>query len=62
MALDPDPRMRRFFHGTTACLSALFRAERYPHKRPEELLEDLVATTPGDEGEVVRGEGDRSLR
>jgi hypothetical protein len=25
-------------------------ARKYPHKGPEELLEDLVATTPGDEG------------
>ena len=142
-ALSPDPELRGFFHGTTACLSALFRvgrheeilallekdrlpfwpyrewgvralaalgrpdeaiayaeasrglnqspiaiaatceavllaagrveeaywryaleatrgtsylatyralARKYPHKRPEELLEDLVATTPGDEG------------
>src|SRR2546427_2832721 len=143
MALRPDPQRRGFFHGTTACLSALFRAARheeilalleqdripfwpyrewgvralaalgrpddaiayaeasrgiytspiaiaaaceevlraagrveeayrryaleatrgmsylatyralarkYPHKGPKELLEDLVATTPGDEG------------
>lgn len=143
MAFSPDPQRRGFFHGTTACLSALFRAGRheailallqkdrllfwpyrewgvralaalgrpdeaiayaeasrglntspiaiaaaceevllaagrleeayrryaleatrgtsylatyrallrkYPHKRPEELLGDLVATTPGDEG------------
>jgi hypothetical protein len=143
MALSPDPQRRGFCHGTTACLSALFRAGRhedilallqkdrlpfwpyrewgvralaalgrpgeaiayaeasrglntspiaiaaaceevllaagrveeayrryaleatrgtsylatyralarkYPHKRPEELLGDLVATTPGDEG------------
>lgn len=143
MAFSPDPRLRGYFHGTTACLSALFRAGRhaeiltllekdrltfwsyrewgvralaalgrpdeaiayaeasrglntspiaiaaaceevllaagrveeayrsyaleatrgtsylatyralarkYPHKGPDELLEDLVATTPGDEG------------
>jgi tetratricopeptide (TPR) repeat protein len=143
MAFSPDPRLRRFFHGTTACLSVLLRAGRhaeilallekdrlifwpyrewgvralaalgrpdeaiayaeasrglntapttiaaaceevllaagradeayrryamaatrgtsylatyralarkYPHKRPEELLGDLVETTPGDEG------------
>jgi hypothetical protein len=143
MAFSPDPQRRGFFHGTTACLSALFRAGRheeilallqkdrllfwpyrewgvralaalgrpdeaiaygeasrglntspiaiaaaceqvllaagrveeayrrysfeatratsylatyralarkYPHKRPEELMEDLVASTPGDEG------------
>lgn len=29
MALSPDAHMRRYFHGTSACLSALFRAERY---------------------------------
>ena len=29
MALSPDKDRRGFFHGTTACLSALFRAERY---------------------------------
>lgn len=33
MALSPDPKLRGFFHGTTACLSALFRAGRY-----EEIL------------------------
>jgi hypothetical protein len=29
MALGPDPTMRGYFKGTSACLSALFRAERY---------------------------------
>ncbi len=29
MALIPDPQMRGYFHGTSACFSALFRAERY---------------------------------
>lgn len=29
MALSPDPRLHGHFHGTTACLSALYRAERY---------------------------------
>ncbi len=29
MALSPDPQRRGFFHGTTACLSALFRAGRH---------------------------------
>ncbi len=33
MALSPDPKLRGFFHGTTACLSALFRAGRF-----EEIL------------------------
>ena len=29
MALGPDAQLRGYFHGTSACLSALFRAERY---------------------------------
>ncbi|MBI3824990.1 MAG: hypothetical protein HY294_03245 [Candidatus Rokubacteria bacterium] len=29
MAWSPDPALRGFFHGTTACLSALLRAGRY---------------------------------
>jgi tetratricopeptide (TPR) repeat protein len=29
MAWSPDPKRRGFFHGTTACLSALLRAKRY---------------------------------
>jgi hypothetical protein len=29
LALSPDPKVRGHFHGTSACLSALFRAERY---------------------------------
>jgi hypothetical protein len=29
MALSPDPRLHGHFHGTVACLSALYRAERY---------------------------------
>jgi hypothetical protein len=29
MALSPVPKVRGHFHGTSACLSALFRAERY---------------------------------
>jgi hypothetical protein len=28
-ALSPDPHMRGHYHGTIACLAALFRAERY---------------------------------
>lgn len=35
-ALSPDPKMRGHYHGTTMCLTALFRAERY-----DELLELL---------------------
>jgi hypothetical protein len=38
MALSPDPNLRGYFSGTSACLSALFRAERYA-----EIVE-LVAT------------------
>jgi hypothetical protein len=30
MALSPDPNLRGHFHGTSACLSALFTAGRYP--------------------------------
>lgn len=29
MALSPDPNLRGHYHGTSACLSALLRAERY---------------------------------
>jgi len=29
MALSPDKNLRGHFHGTTACLTALYRAERY---------------------------------
>ncbi len=29
MALSPDPSLRGHFHGTSACLSALYRARRY---------------------------------
>lgn len=36
MAWSPDAGRRGFFHGTSACLSALYRAERY-----EELVELL---------------------
>jgi hypothetical protein len=35
-ALSPDPQLRGHYHGTTMCLTALFRAERYA-----ELLELL---------------------
>lgn len=37
MALSPDPNLRGHFHGTSACLSALCRAERYGE------IVDLVA-------------------
>src|SRR5205085_4186668 len=36
MALSPDPSLHGYFHGTSACLSCLYYAERY-----EEIL-DLV--------------------
>lgn len=29
MALGPDPRFQGYFHGTSACLSALYASERY---------------------------------
>ena len=37
MALSPDTKLRGHFHGTSACLSALYRAERYAD------IVDLVA-------------------
>jgi len=40
MALSPDKNLRGYFHGTTACLSALFRAERY-----KEIIDILTAET-----------------
>jgi len=39
MALGPDPDLRGHFHGTAACLSALYRAERY---------EEIVGLLEGD--------------
>jgi hypothetical protein len=36
--------------GTSYLATYRTLARKYPHKRPAELLEDLVATTPGDEG------------
>lgn len=40
LALSPDPQMRGYFHGTSACFSALFRAERYA-----EIIDILRAET-----------------
>jgi hypothetical protein len=40
LALSPDRNLRGHFHGTSACLSALYRAERY-----EELLDLLAVDT-----------------
>jgi len=40
MALSPDKSLRGHFHGTDACLSALYRAERYP-----EIVDVLQADT-----------------
>jgi hypothetical protein len=36
MALSPDKNLRGYFHGTTACLAALYHAERY-----EDILDVL---------------------
>ena len=36
MALSPDPALHGYFHGTSACMSALYAAERY-----EEIVEIL---------------------
>lgn len=36
MALSPDKNLRGHFHGTSACLSALYRAGRF-----DELIETL---------------------
>jgi hypothetical protein len=40
MALSPDKNLRGHFHGTSACLSALYRAERY-----EEIVDILNVDT-----------------
>ena len=40
MALSSDRNVRGFFHGTTACLTALYRAERY-----DEIVDVLEAET-----------------
>jgi hypothetical protein len=42
MALSPDKSLRGHFHGTSACLSALYRAERY-----DELIDILCVDTLG---------------
>src|SRR5688572_2555657 len=36
LSLSPDPKVRGHFHGTSACFSALYRAERY-----EEIVDIL---------------------
>jgi hypothetical protein len=36
--------------GTSYLATYRVLARKYPHKRPAELLDDLVSTTPGDEG------------
>ena len=44
VALSTDKTLRGYFHGTSACLSALFRAERYQHfRRVREWLACPVA-------------------
>lgn len=40
LALSPDKNVRGYFHGTTACLSALFAAQRY-----DELIELVKGDT-----------------
>jgi hypothetical protein len=40
MALSPDKKFRGIFHGTSACLSALYRAQRY-----QEIVDLLRADT-----------------
>lgn len=40
MALSPDPKLHGHFHGTSACLSALYTAERY-----EEIVDILQLDT-----------------
>jgi hypothetical protein len=40
MALSPDPSLHGYFHGTSACLSALYRAERF-----EEIVDILSVDT-----------------
>jgi hypothetical protein len=40
MALSPDPKLHGHFHGTSACLSALYAAERY-----EEIVDILQHDT-----------------
>ncbi len=40
LALSPDRNLRGHFHGTSACLSALYRAERY-----EEIVDLLAVDT-----------------
>jgi len=40
MALSPDKALRGYFHGTPACLSALYRAERY-----QEIVDILQVET-----------------
>jgi len=62
-ALSPDPNVRGHFHGTSACLSALFSAQRYdeivdivrvdtiwPYK--QRAVKALV--TKGEKAEAIR--------
>jgi tetratricopeptide (TPR) repeat protein len=65
MARSPDPEIRGFFHGTTACLSALLRAGRY-----EEIL-GLLEKAPlvfwpyrqwGVRALAARGRTDEAIR
>jgi hypothetical protein len=40
MALSPDPKLHGYFHGTSACLSSLYAAERY-----EDILDIVQVDT-----------------
>lgn len=63
MALSPDRQMRGYFHGTSACFSALFRAERYA-----EIIDMLRTETFwhytqwGVKARVARGEKAEAIR
>jgi hypothetical protein len=63
MALGPDPRTCGYFRGTSACLSALFRAERYA-----EIIDLLQSETFWHytqwavKARVARGEKAEALR
>jgi hypothetical protein len=63
MALSPDPKLRGYFHGTSACFSALFRAERYA-----EIIDMLRTekfwhyTRWAVKAHAARGEKDEAIR
>lgn len=47
--------------GTTKLATFRAIAKKYPHKQPEEILRDLVASTPGDEGKWFAAAKDAGL-